>query len=224
MNEINNLSIEQTIFDAISNVMARCNVKKDLIDAGNAGKYNAFTIDSVLENIRPLLAENKLIMSIKHDLIESQYVEIESKYGKKTKHNVIVKTNIILKHISGVDIEFQAIGEASDGGDKGISKAQTDSYKKIITQMFAVSDGDDKDKEANKEDELIKGVQKKEYKTEVELINFTFIKDKIESAKTIKELEKYWQMVVNNRANFSHEHFTDLKVITRDAKLAIKGE
>ena len=78
MNE--EMNAKQTIFDAISNIMSECNVKKDLIDAGNAGKYNAFTIDSVLDNIRPLLAKHKLIMSIKHDLIESQYVDFETKF------------------------------------------------------------------------------------------------------------------------------------------------
>ena len=153
----------QTIFDAISNIMINVDIEKDTIDAGKAGKYDAFTIDSVLKKIRPLLAANKLIMSIKHKLVESQYIDVESAYGKKTKHNVIIETFIEMKHVSGENLEFQAIGEGSDNGDKAISKAQTDSYKKIILQMFAISDGDDKDKIANDKDEEIKNVSKKIY-------------------------------------------------------------
>lgn len=183
----------QTIFDAISNIMTNVDIQKDNIDAGKAGKYDAFTIDSVLQKIRPLLAANKLIMSIKHKLVESQYIDVESIYGKKTKHNVIIETFIEMKHVSGENLEFQAIGEGSDNGDKAISKAQTDSYKKIILQMFAISDGDDKDKTANDKDEEIKNVSKKTYNNKTEHKNLVEnISDKKEiSLKEQIKLEEF---------------------------------
>ena len=88
--------------------------------------------------------------------------------------------------------------------------------------MFAISDGDDKDKEANKEDETIKSVVKKEYQNTTSPMNYEFIKNKIKSAKTVEELETHWKAVLTNRGNFTHEHFNDLKIATRDVKLAIK--
>ena len=196
--------MNENIFDAIADIMQNVNVKKDVIDAGKGGKYNAFTIDSVLDEIRPLLAKNRLIMSIQHRLVENQYIETESQYGKKTKHNVIVETDLILKHKSGEELCLKAIGEGSDNGDKAISKAQTDSYKKIITQMFAISDGDDKDKIPSDNDEKINKVEKKQYEKKPNLEQqtksyFEIAKASISKIIDIQKLEQTKQGIVDSK-------------------------
>lgn len=186
MNENNNIQ-QDTIYDAICNIIEEVNVDKGEVDAGKAGKYKAFLIDGVLNALKPLFAKNKLIFSIKHNIKESQYVTTSTQYGDKIKHNVIIETEIVFMHKSGDMITCNAIGEASDNGDKAFSKAQTDSYKKILCQMFLLSDGEDKDKTANNEEEIVVNVEKKTYN------------NTNQPTKTDLPINKYYQAILDDK-------------------------
>ena len=186
MNENNNIQ-QDTIYDAICNIIEEVNVDKGEVDAGKAGKYKAFLIDGVLNALKPLFAKNKLIFSIKHNIKESQYVTTSTQYGDKIKHNVIIETEIVFMHKGGDMITCNAIGEASDNGDKAFSKAQTDSYKKILCQMFLLSDGEDKDKTANNEEEIVVNVEKKTYN------------NTNQPTKTEPAINKYYQAILDDK-------------------------
>lgn len=154
---------EKKLFQSIANVTAEIVVAKSNIDTGTAGKYKAFTVDKVLEQTKTLLHKNNVCTFIVNELQETQYITKNTKSGEKTTHNVIVKTIVTFVHTeTGEEYKSIAFGEASDSGDKALSKAQTDGFKKALCQTFHLFDDDgDKDRTPNNDEEKIIKVNQK---------------------------------------------------------------
>lgn len=154
---------EKKLYKALSCIMNDLVVQKSNIDTGTAGKYKAFTIDTVLENTKTLLPKYEVMTFVNNELHETQYITKTGKYGDKTTHNVIVKTIVEFCHTeTGETHSSIAYGEASDAGDKALSKAQTDGFKKALCQTFHLFDDDgDKDRTPNDDNEkIVKTIQK----------------------------------------------------------------
>lgn len=155
---------EKKLYQSLAQVMSQIVVGKSQIDTGTAGKYKAFTVDAVLEQTKSLFPQSNIVTLVNNELVEQQYITKVGKYGgEKTTHNVIVKTIVTFIHTeTGESHQSVALGEASDSGDKALSKAQTDGFKKALCQTLHLFDDDgDKDRTpSNEEEKIVKAVQK----------------------------------------------------------------
>jgi len=201
---------EKKLYKALACIMNDLVVQKSNIDTGTAGKYKAFTIDTVLENTKMLLPKYEVMTFVNNELHETQYITKTSKYGgDKTTHNVIVKTIVEFCHTETGEIHSSiAYGEASDAGDKALSKAQTDGFKKALCQTFHLFDDDgDKDKTPNDDNEkIVKTIQKpvekkQEPQKQIEVFNYEKLKEELIECATLGEI----QSVVNKIIKFGSQ-------------------
>lgn len=214
---------QKKLFLSIASVMQAIAVSKSEIDTGKAGKYKAFTMDNVLEETKRLLPQNNIITFVKNELYETQYITKTTQYGDKITHNVIIKTTVTFIHTESLE-EYSAIayGEASDAGDKALSKAQTDGFKKALCQTLHLFDDDgDKDNKVNDDKDKVKNIvinTKKDAKQCIEGIDFEKNKENLMQTKNIEELKKVFTSIYNKKSSFTPEEYNELEAIKNNKK------
>jgi hypothetical protein len=229
---------EKKLYKALACIMNDLVVQKNKIDTGTAGKYKAFTIDGVLEKTKILLPKYEVMTFVNNELHETQYITKTGKYGdNKTTHNVIVKTIVEFCHTETGEIHSSiAYGEASDAGDKALSKAQTDGFKKALCQTFHLFDDDgDKDRMPNDDNEKIvktiqKPVEKKqepqkpvEKKQEPQKennisVSFETLKGYLIESPSIERLNAVWKRGEQYIKNYTTEQQTEIQNIYNGKK------
>lgn len=104
-------------------------------------KYHYARESDVKDQIRPIMAENKLSFSM--DLLSN----VESPAGKYTRSDVKMVFSIIDVE-TGYFEEFTHDGSAVDSGDKGIYKAYSNTIKYALMNYFLIPTGDDVEKDS----------------------------------------------------------------------------
>ena len=221
--------------------MSQIVVGKSQIDTGTAGKYKAFTVDAVLEQTKSLFPQSNIVTLVNNELVEQQYITKVGKYGgEKTTHNVIVKTIVTFIHTeTGESHQSVALGEASDSGDKALSKAQTDGFKKALCQTLHLFDDDgDKDRTpSNEEEKIVKAVQKpvekkqepqkpvekkQEPQKPVEVFNYEKLKEELMECGTLAEVQTVREKASNNKSKMSIEQQKEFVTLLTNTLNAIK--
>ena len=198
---------EKKLYKSLASIMNDLVVQKNKIDTGTAGKYKAFTIDGVLEKTKILLPKYEVMTFVNNELHETQYITKTGKYGDKTTHNVIVKTIVEFCHTETGEIHSSiAYGEASDAGDKALSKAQTDGFKKALCQTFHLFDDDgDKDRMPNDDNEkIVKTIQKP-------------VEKKQEPQKPVEKKQELQKQVENSNRKITDKERDELQQLISDA-------
>lgn len=106
-------------------------LKKDM---NVAGQYDAISESAVLNAIKPLLKDHKLIL-----------IPVEAEI---TQHNKLSQVTAKYKIIDVETGEFEVlatVGNGADTQDKGSGKAWTYAYKALIQKTFCLFSGEDTD-------------------------------------------------------------------------------
>jgi len=104
--------------------------------------YKYVQDEDVLDTLRPLLAEEGIMILASADSVEQTTVTTST--GKSTIHTLVHFTFTMICETG----EMQAckwVGEANDSGDKGVSKAATLAQKYWLLKTFLLSSGDPTD-------------------------------------------------------------------------------
>lgn len=137
----------RSIYEALSMAKARIGtIGKD--DRNKEQNYAFRGIDSILNKAGPVLTDLGIVTSPIHKLISSE--EVTSRGGTPGYRILIESTWTFSVHVDRQDGRFpehssvtaQTLGEAIDYSDKGINKAQTQSFKNALAQVLAIPTGE----------------------------------------------------------------------------------
>ena len=105
------------------------------------------------------------------------------------KQHYIIKAVAVITDIDNPDdyVEMVAFGEASDSGDKGMTKAQTSAFKALIANNLMVSEMDEEGEEVESTNDAIKSEARSNYEAKQEIIKSKVVR---ESAKDTEEGKK----------------------------------
>lgn len=120
------------------------------------------------------------------------------------KQHYIIKAVAVITDIDNPDdyVEMVAFGEASDSGDKGMTKAQTSAFKALIANNLMVSEMDEEGEEVESTNDAIKGEARSNYEAKQEIIKSKVIR---ESAKGTGDEKKPTATAKNRSAVVSSE-------------------
>ena len=120
--------------------------KGTIVGKGTKSEYRAVGEKDVLNVIKPLLKENKLIC-IPRDGEIAEYVNLVEAYSKvSTRAITQLKIYFLLVDIeTGEETQIVGFGNGADSQDKGSGKAFTYAYKTALQKTFCMFSGEDTD-------------------------------------------------------------------------------
>lgn len=135
-------------------------VAKNLSVEISGGKgYKAVSERDVIDAVKPVEAKYKVYSyPVNREILESQMLETETKYGTKTTFFTRIKTTYRFVNTENPDefIDTITFAEGIDPQDKGSGKAITYSDKYALLKMYKISTGEDPDEKASEEVRYIK--------------------------------------------------------------------
>lgn len=116
------------------------------VGKGTKGEYKAVGEKDVLNVIKPLLKQEKLIC-LPYDGTITDYVNITEAYDKKSTRAITqIKVFFRLVDIeTGEETQIVGFGNGADSQDKGSGKAFTYAYKTALQKSFCMFSGEDTD-------------------------------------------------------------------------------
>jgi hypothetical protein len=121
-------------------VMDDCSrISKD--KSNPAFKYKYVSSDAILERVNPALVKAKLATRITLEVMDRQARTASS--AAMWELVTVKATIIIMDTETGATLETEGIGQGYDGGDKALSKAQTQARKYAWMLALNISTGDD---------------------------------------------------------------------------------
>jgi hypothetical protein len=143
MNEVTDKVPEvKAIYTSLASVMEECKaIKKDNTckSYGGTALFNYRGIDDVYAEFHPLFARNHIVLGI--EVIDHQMTERPTKNGVTLQHVLRIKFRFV-STIDGSTFESTTVGEASDTGDKGASKAISIGLKYLFFSTFLLPTND----------------------------------------------------------------------------------
>jgi ERF superfamily len=130
-----------TVQEAVSLVMRDVQVigKSQSYEEKGREQYKFRGIDDVLNAVGPVLREHGVIaMPYRSKLVSAE--RYETKSGTRMQ-NVIVKMQYQVIGPRGDSIWPEAMGQASDAGDKAIPKAQSVAYRDMLCELLCIPTG-----------------------------------------------------------------------------------
>lgn len=146
---------KMNIFQKMAAITAELQtVAKNLTVGTGKNTYKAVSERDILDAVKPI--EEKFgVYSYPCDreILESNLLESESEYGKKTTFMTRIKTTYRFVNTDNPQdyIETITFAEGIDTQDKGSGKAMTYADKYALMKGYKISTGDDPDQEASKE-------------------------------------------------------------------------
>lgn len=130
-------------------------VAKNLSVEISGGKgYKAVSERDIIDAVKPLEAKYGVYSyPISREVLESQMLETETKYGTKTTFFTRIKTTYRFVNVDEPTeyIETITFAEGIDPQDKGSGKAMTYSDKYALMKAYKISTGDDPDEKASED-------------------------------------------------------------------------
>lgn len=126
------------VFEALSKVMG--DVQSIGKNSRNPQQGFAFRgIDAVMDAVGPALRKHGVLcLPIVHKLDHESY---ETRSGTSMR-NVTVQTEWVFYGPDGSSVSAATYGEASDAGDKAVTKAQSVAYRTVLLQALCIPTGD----------------------------------------------------------------------------------
>lgn len=135
-------------------------VAKNLnIETGQGKGYKAVSERDIIDAVKPLEAKYKVYSyPCNREVLESQMLETETKYGTKTTFFTRIKTTYKFVNTEKPEefIETTTFAEGIDSQDKGSGKAMTYADKYALMKAYKISTGDDPDEKASEDVRYIK--------------------------------------------------------------------
>lgn len=130
-------------------------VAKNLSVEISGGKgYKAVSERDIIDAVKPLEAKYKVYSyPCSREVLESQMLETETKYGTKTTFFTRIKTVYRFVNTEKPEefIETITFSEGIDPQDKGSGKAMTYADKYALMKAYKISTGDDPDQSASED-------------------------------------------------------------------------
>lgn len=130
-------------------------VAKNLeVDTGKGKGYKAVSERDILDAVKPLEVKHGIYSyPVNREVIESNLLESETKYGVKTTLMTRIKTTYRFVNADEPTdfIEMVTFAEGLDSQDKGSGKAMTYADKYALMKAYKISTGDDPDQTASEE-------------------------------------------------------------------------
>ena len=130
-------------------------VAKNLeVDTGKGKSYKAVSERDILDTVKPLEVKHGIYSyPVNREVIESNLLESETKYGVKTTLVTRIKTTYRFVNADEPTdfIEMVTFAEGLDSQDKGSGKAMTYADKYALMKAYKISTGDDPDQTASEE-------------------------------------------------------------------------
>jgi hypothetical protein len=111
------------------------------------GGYSYASDADLLNALRPAMVEQGLVifpLTVKHHQVTPH---------KSTQYRLTAVMTYRVAHTSGQHIDVEVMASAHDSLDKDAYKAMTGAYKYVLRQVFAVSTGDDPERDRKREPE-----------------------------------------------------------------------
>lgn len=130
-------------------------VAKNLsVDTGSGKSYKAVSERDIIDAVKPYEAKHGVYSyPFKREIIESQMLEQETKYGVRTQFYTKLETIYRFVNVDEpsefIDITSYSVG--LDSGDKGDGKAMTYGDKYALMKAYKISTGDDPDAKASED-------------------------------------------------------------------------
>lgn len=141
---------DKNIFQRMSAITAEMQtVAKNLdVSTGKGKGYKAVSERDIIDAVKPLEAKHGVYSyPVMRETVDSQLLETENDYGKKTTFYTRIKTVYRFVNIDKpeefIDIESFSVG--LDTQDKGDGKAMTYGDKYALMKAYKISTGDDPD-------------------------------------------------------------------------------
>lgn len=152
------------IYEKMSAITAELQtVAKNLTVGEGKNEYKAVGERDILDAVKPLEVKYK-VYSYPHsrEVLESNMLETETKYGVKTTFMTRIKTIYRFVNIEKPDefIETTTFAEGIDSQDKGSGKAMTYADKYALMKGYKISTGDDPDQKASEPTQYTKAGQR----------------------------------------------------------------
>lgn len=145
-------------------------VAKNLnVQTGKNGSYKAVSERDVIDAVKKVEAKHGIYSyPFSRRIIESEQLETETQYGKRTTFYLRVETVYRFVNIDKPEeyVDVTSYGDGMDSGDKATGKSMTYSDKFALMKAYKISTGDDPDQTASEEATYTKKAVKKEEKPE----------------------------------------------------------
>lgn len=132
----------------IFNVMSKTEgLSKDMEVGKGSNAYKAVSEAAVLNMIKPLLIEEKLICLPSSGTVQEHVTVYQDAYGKN-KLRGITQLAVSFKVVdaeTGEEADIIGFGNGADSQDKGSGKAFTYAYKTALQKTFCMFSGEDTD-------------------------------------------------------------------------------
>lgn len=130
-------------------------VAKNLtVQQTKTSSYKAVSERDILDAVKPLEAKHGVYSyPVSRSILESNLLETENDYGKKTTFMTRIETVYRFVNIEKPDeyIETTVFSEGIDTQDKGSGKAMTYADKYALMKAYKISTGEDPDQTASEE-------------------------------------------------------------------------
>lgn len=130
-------------------------VAKNLsVDTGNGKSYKAVSERDIIDAVKPIEVKYGVYSyPFKREIIESQMLEQETKYGVRTQFYTKIETTYRFVNVDKPDefIDIVSFSVGLDSGDKGDGKAMTYGDKYALMKAYKISTGDDPDAKASED-------------------------------------------------------------------------
>ena len=179
-------------------------LQKDLnVGTGNSS-YKAIGEASVLNMLKPLFKQHKLICIPKDGSIEENILTYVDGYGKnKLRAITQLKVCFMLVDIeTGESVDIVGFGNGADSQDKGSGKAWTYAYKSLLQKTFCLFSGEDTDNTHS--DDIGKDIEKEQLK--------------VTTAQLKEVLGDNEQATIEHYNNKTGKNITELKFMAQDYK------
>lgn len=132
---------EALIYQKLANIMKETNA----ISKGRRNVQQGFMfrgIDDVMNDLHDLFAKNEVFI-----LPDVQGFTTENRPNKNGGVNTFTRATVKFRYLTtdGSSVETVNVGEAMDGGDKGMNKAMSTALKYSLLQMFLIPTEEKKD-------------------------------------------------------------------------------
>lgn len=149
--------MDRNIYQRMAAITAELQtVGKNLtVDTGKGKSYKAVSERDIIDAVKPIEAKHGVYSyPVSRDTFDSQLLETETQYGKKTTFYTRIKTVYRFVNVDDpndyIDTEVFSVG--IDSQDKGDGKAMTYGDKYALMKAYKISTGDDPDQTASEEE------------------------------------------------------------------------
>ena len=147
---------KMNLFQRMAGITAELGtVAKNLnVQTGKGKSYKAVSERDIIDAVKPLEAKYGVYSyPYEREVVESQILESETEYGKKTTFFERVRTTYVFVNVDDpMDrITMVTFAEGLDSGDKASGKAMTYGDKYALMKAYKISTGDDPDEQASED-------------------------------------------------------------------------